>query len=302
MPRVLLLAVVLAVAVVGCVFQQAVEESSTTVESSTEITTTTSIETTTTTPCRQGYIPYKDSCCVDRNRNGLCDSGETRATWALMTVATTRRTTTTVPPVGCSDGIWNQNEVEVDCGGVCKDECSLFTFGARDGTVFFRSYGFKLKDTMLREDRMEYTLWITTPDGLRDERTVVIGYESWVDTLRFRVLNGSDVSVTLRVSRDKSVEASAPAKAVIRTIGGQECVHTSGGLCTRSYSGYQIKMLNRVDGGVRLKVTRPDGVESTGTAWQNGTAYETLSTPGIVVGVLNYMIPGGYSNVYVKEK
>jgi hypothetical protein len=298
----LLAAVIILTALLGCISSTNPEETTTT-ESTIETTTTTSLETTTTVNiCGPKSIPYKDGCCSDRNGNGLCDSGETRASWAQATVATTKRTTTTKPKVGCSDGVWNQNEVDVDCGGICKNECDFFSL-QRDGeTAYFRSYGFKLRDSMLNANSLEYTLWINTPGGLRDERTVAAGYEGGIDTLKFRVINGTEVNVFMRAALDKQLVARAPSNAVVNTIGGQQCLQKGGGLCTRTYRGYNITMQSRIDGGVRLKVIRPDGVGSTGTAWQNGTTYSTLNKPGITIGVLNYFIPGGYSNIYVMPK
>jgi hypothetical protein len=65
------------------------------------IETSTSQATTTTVPsCSLPKEVIEHECCLDENRNGACDIREE-------------------PAETCSDGIKNQDESGVDCGGVC---------------------------------------------------------------------------------------------------------------------------------------------------------------------------------------
>ena len=190
----------------------------------------------------------------------------------------------------------------VDCAGPCKKDCDIFNLTLASDTAGFQGYAFNFKDVKLVKEEPAYTLQLTTSDGFTDERTVSIGDQSWIDGVKFKVEDGGESFMILTARIDKQLSGRA-GNASIKTIGGLSCVQTGGGICTRSYKGYNITMINRIDGGgVRFNIRKPDGLDVIGTAYQNGTTYLLIGHEGIIVGVLNYMIPGGYSNIWVKMR
>ena len=81
-----------------------------------------------TVTCNKPYILANASCCLDINENGVCDITETTVTTILATTTTRepavtttpQATTSTVPAGTCADGMKNQGETGIDCGGPCK--------------------------------------------------------------------------------------------------------------------------------------------------------------------------------------
>lgn len=67
-----------------------------------------------TITCNKPYILVSGNCCLDINDNGICDVEE------IVTTTTVGSITTTLPEETCYDGIQNQNETGIDCGGSCK--------------------------------------------------------------------------------------------------------------------------------------------------------------------------------------
>ncbi|MFH1125511.1 MAG: hypothetical protein V1703_00150 [Candidatus Altiarchaeota archaeon] len=303
---------------------------------------TTTVKKTTTIPmvCNKPYLVKGSECCLDINDNKICDSEETTTvisttttaatsrTEATSLMATTQATTTTqatmttvattttvgVPQSGasygttttavesCSDGVKNQDESSVDCGGVCQSSCNIVNLTLSGGALGFQGYSFRLKDSQLKTQAIEYTIEIKTPDGYKDERTMNSGDQSWIDSVKFKIEGDSEVRLKTTLWIDSEMTSKAPENSTIFTLGGQSCVQLGGGVCTRNYFGYEVTMVNRVDEGggrtgVKIKVRQPDGAESIGIAYQNGPEYYVSY---IAVGVLRYMIPGGYSNIYVR--
>jgi hypothetical protein len=98
-------------------------------------TTTTTTETTTETT-QENNIPTVCSPNIQQCANGnlyLCNSAGTgwdpSQTCALgcSGSACIVETAPVIPAETCEDGIKNQDEVGVDCGGVCSKRCSIFT-------------------------------------------------------------------------------------------------------------------------------------------------------------------------------
>ncbi|MBN2250817.1 MAG: hypothetical protein JW724_01915 [Candidatus Altiarchaeota archaeon] len=80
------------------------------------------------TQCNKPYILHAGSCCLDLNANNVCDSLEATTT-STSTMPKNPETSTTTPEETCSDGIMNNDEEGVDCGGPCRPcmtECDLY--------------------------------------------------------------------------------------------------------------------------------------------------------------------------------
>ena len=269
--------------------------------------TTTTVETTTTNTIKESSSSSSSSSkSSERSMESSYLSSVVSSMNAPTTVPTTRiqittkATTTTIIVESCSDGLRNQDEFLVDCGGVCQTQCSVFNLTRNGDAVSFQGYSFSLKDSKIKGDNLEYNIKITTWDGYTDNRTVNVGLQSWVDTIKFKIEDGDDVRILVSAKIDSELTAKTPSGATVLTIGGQSCVQSGGRLCSRIYNGYEITLINRVDGGgVKVNVKHPDGIETKGTAYQNGTEYKTGE---ITIGILKYVIPGGYSNIYAKPK
>jgi len=279
-------------------------------ESSTTLVSTTTLE----VVCDAPYMRYGDGCCLDVDQNNVCDREESTTESSVLESSTTLESTSTVessstststtaPAESCYDGLRNQNEVFVDCGGICQSSCGVFNLTRGGAPVGYGGYNFTLEDTEIVRDAFQYTLEITTPDGFVDERQASLGYQSWIDGVKFKIEEGGEVRLTFWATVDEALKQAVPDDATIKTIGGKSCLQLAGGICTRSYGGYSISMINRVDGGgVKFRITKPDGLDVQGTAYENGTRFVMVGSGGLIVGVADYMIPGGYSNIYVKGK
>jgi hypothetical protein len=64
----------------------------------------------TTKECREPYIKHGDECCIDEDHNNVCDIQESEKIVLVVKP----------PEPSCDDGIQNQGESGVDCGGPCE--------------------------------------------------------------------------------------------------------------------------------------------------------------------------------------
>ncbi|MDD5111948.1 MAG: hypothetical protein PHG85_05340, partial [Candidatus Altiarchaeota archaeon] len=209
-----------------------------------------------------------------------------------------------LPKVNCSDNILNQDETRTDCGGVCANLCSMLALRTSAPAQSFLGYNFSLEDSVLKGDHLEYSLRILTPGGIAEERVVQTGTVGWMDTVKFVVENGTDVSVNMTVMLDHDLTGLAPKGSTVMTLGGLSCYQKRGGVCTRTFEGYNITMINRIseEKAVRMLITFPSGLSAEGIAYEGGKNYMTVGSTGIIIGVIDYMVPGGYSAIWAKKR
>jgi hypothetical protein len=237
--------------------------------------------------CESPYIQVGSVCCLDEGSNGICDSeestGETptestettettieepaSTTTTTVTTATTSTqpgqlppyslptTPTTLTQASCSDRTQNQGEEYADCGGPCTD-CPVVKLGGGWWQFASSGYKFRYQGKEGSGQSLKYNVEIQVPGGQVDARPMSTG-EGFVDNLRFRVVNyGDDVpKIYVRVNTEDM--ATIPANAVLMTIGGTGCFQGGSAMCERSYGGYRIRMINRVDKGARVQITAP---------------------------------------------
>lgn len=60
--------------------------------------------------CQESYIRVGDECCLDQDANGACDDTEESQMVVVVDA----------PDPSCDDGLRNQGEEDVDCGGPCS--------------------------------------------------------------------------------------------------------------------------------------------------------------------------------------
>ena len=271
--------------------------------------------------CTPPYIQVGSSCCLDRNSNGVCDTQETPATTVstqpastvstqapvttqaphtTLTPTTTQPPATTLPAVSCSDGVQNQGEEYIDCGGPCT-ECEVFTLKSAWKEFKNTGYKFRFDDKEGSGDGLKYWIKIETPDGIEDRRYITTG-ENFVDYLRFKVINYGEDQPKMYMKINTEDLASVPPQATLLTIGGQSCTQMGSEMCERNYAGYTIRMINRLpDGGAKISIVGP--------SWE--VPYNTDVLPDklsyapdnalVVAGFFDrgHIMTGGYSLFYL---
>ena len=284
-----------------------------------EESTTTTLKTTCTLdsdciPCGEGCIgPGADgsvsaTCLSGGNIVCRCINGNCVAeTVTTTTIATTTTTTLSNEP-NCYDGVKNQNEDIIDCGGACSSECMVTTLG---GWQQFFGYRFRLKRADFSSNVAKYTVNIRTPDGKDDERLVTTG-ESFVDHLRFKVIDYGEQSPRFYIKINKAdlqrVYAVSP-NATLLTVGGHTCQEgilwrksAEGELCTRVYGRFNITG-SRTENGVELVIIKDDGLFTGEPLILKDS--QTGMFDDIKIGVIadrEHYIVGGYTLIYVYPK
>jgi hypothetical protein len=276
--------------------------------------------------CTPPYIQLGAGCCLDENANDICDSDEssgitlpTASTQPRQTTTTTQpsipqatvTTTTAVPTTiptptttqatgSCADGVRNNGEEYIDCGGPCT-ECLTFTLKSTWTEFKNTGYKFRFDEKEGVEGSTKYWIEIETPDGIKDRRYLSTG-ESFVDYLRFKVINyGEDTpKVYMRVNTEDL--SSIPQDATLLTIGGRGCATLGSEMCERDYAGYKIRMKFREDNGAKIQIWAPgDEVPYEVTLTGTGKVFYPGST--LQVGGFfdrGHFITGGYVLFYVK--
>ncbi|MBD3388206.1 MAG: hypothetical protein GF416_03930 [Candidatus Altiarchaeales archaeon] len=283
--------------------------------------------------CTPPYIQVGSECCLDRNDNSICDSQETPATTMAPTnptVAATATTltstpttpgsapstisptttltpttlapTTTLAAASCADGVRNQGEEYIDCGGPCSDECEVFKLKGAWREFKTTGYKFRLDEKTGTGDQLKYYVEIETPDGIEDRRPLSTG-ESFVDYLRFKVIDYDDApdQPTIYMKINKEDLYSIPEQASLLTIGGLSCTQLGSEMCERTYNGYTIRMLNRIDNGARVQIVGPTWEVPHKTEVREGKL-TYAPDHGLVIGGFfdrSHFINGGYSLFYV---
>ncbi len=110
----------------SCIIEEAEEEENATTEETSEVqvpVTTQTIQETQPPACAPNWQCGEWSECVNNVQSRTCNDANNCGTEegkpALSQACT--------PPESCSDGIRNQDEKGIDCGGVCEKRCPFFT-------------------------------------------------------------------------------------------------------------------------------------------------------------------------------
>jgi hypothetical protein len=149
-----IIALIIAVIVCGCIGGEQKTTTTETISPTTEpiASTTTLIE------CSPPKEVLGGECCTDENKNNVCDIREK-------------------PKDTCSDGIQNQDEAGVDCGGICP-ACKLAATQPRT----FKNSSYWIYDIVLQQPDVqdsnyiylyEYAGEVNTGDGRFNEFAVV---------------------------------------------------------------------------------------------------------------------------------
>lgn len=273
--------------------------------------------------CNAPYIRFGAQCCLDQNANGICDADEAAVTSnpptteftvpsftireTTSTTSTTQtpstlyvHTTVTAAPT-CDDGIQNQGEEYVDCGTPCP-YCEIHALTSSYKDFQNTGYKFKFKEKIGTGANKQYWISVKTPDGLTDERPLSTG-ETFVDYLRVKVINYADdpdkPTVYLRYNTQDL--QGLPAGAQMLSIGGRSCVQAAEGMCERSYAGYTLRMVSRIDDGARLEITEPGTDLAYKADIVEGRKTYAADHHLVVGGFFdrNHQMVGGYSLFYV---
>jgi hypothetical protein len=279
--------------------------------------------TTTTEPyCTPPYIQIGTGCCLDYDGNGVCDSDESADTIPEPPTLPDEATETTQPPTptthatatteapattlattvageSCSDGLQNQGEEYVDCGGPCAD-CLVMRLTGSWREFKTTDYKFRFDEKQVVENNIKYWIEIKTPDGLTDRRYLSTG-ESFVDYLRFGVINYGEDTPKVYMKLNTEDLASVPPQATLLTVGGQSCTQMGSEMCERNYAGYKIRMVNRIDNGAKITVLGPTWEVPTPVTVTEGTLSYSPDHALVIGGFFDrsHFITGGYSLFYV---
>ncbi|MFH1403223.1 MAG: hypothetical protein ABIH11_03025 [Candidatus Altiarchaeota archaeon] len=283
--------------------------------------------------CSDPYILVGRRCCLDVDRNMVCDSDEQTTTTVKATttvkVTTTvkavqptvtlppqpQQTSTTLAPAttsapSCTDGVKNQNEEYADCGGVCVQACEVMSLSSswKDFTRFNITYRFRLDDVKVGDKQTDYYIQVKTNDGMTAEDLYLNTGESFVDHLRFKVVNYPDASPKIAVRLNIEDLSAMPSDATMLTIGGTGCpTYLSPNvpskpedLCCRNYNGYDICLRSRSE--KKVFVQDPDGLKYTGTelADKQYRYFGNLQLSGLFDR--EHFINGGYILIYARMK
>jgi hypothetical protein len=318
-----LLFTVLVLTVCGCICGLGTDESS--------------APTTTEPYCTPPYIQVGRECCLDGNRNGICDTEEATTTLAAEPTAThapakttlaptttkpvpgitlpatlpTTTTTTTIGPTtttgapSCSDGIQNQDEEYVDCGGSCKTTCDVLRVSG--SWKEFMGYRFRVEDVKVKNKQTNYYFHIKTPDGLKAEHMYLSTGEGFIDHLRFKVINYPEDMPKVAVGLNVNDLSSIPSDATMLAVGGTSCPtymtdnipSEDVDLCCRSYSDYKICLKSRSERKVLIALP-DDSVGKLELNHMKDRYLEDLTISGFFDRP--HFINGGYILVYVRTR
>jgi hypothetical protein len=278
--------------------------------------------------CNPPYIRFGDGCCLDADGNGLCDTDETLTqsttnparTTTLPTVtlrqttSTTQahttttvsspRTTTTAAPT-CFDGIQNQGEEYIDCGGPCE-YCRVYKLSSSYIEFLETGYHFRFDEKRGTGGNLQYWIKIKTPDGLIDDRPLSSA-DTFVDFLQVRVIDYDERpdQPTVYVRYNIADLQKIPANASLLSIGGRSCTQVGEGMCERNYGGYRLRLVSRISSeGARLEVWEPGLESSYKLDIMEGQKSYTFDQ-GLVIGGFfdrSRIMVGGYSLFYVYER
>ncbi len=266
--------------------------------------------------CSPPYIQVGSDCCLDMDSNGICDSEEsvetappvppplpdvtstTSAPVVTQPPATTSSTTSTQPQASCSDGIQNQGEEYIDCGGPCSN-CEVFTLG---GWREFMNTGYRFRYDGKEGSgsSLKYWVLVETPDGL-GERMHVSTAEMYLDYLRFKVIDYGEDPPRVYVKVNAEDLGSVPPQASLITIGGQSCLSGGTEMCERNYAGYTIRMMNRIDDGARVSMVGPTWEVPAEVQVKEGRLSFSPDHTIAIGGFFDrsHIMTGGYSLFYV---
>jgi hypothetical protein len=276
--------------------------------------------------CESPYIQVGTECCLDENGNGICDSedvaeattlapvrsDETETTVTTTTqppseptqsTQTTAAPTTTGPPTtlqsgGCTKDALLACKTGQDCGGDCSGYY-VYTLGGSWRDVAGSGYMMRFDGKEGVDQSLKYKIMIRTPspEGLEDTRPISTG-ESFIDHLRFKVLNYGEDTPKVYVKVNTEDAAIIPPQATLVTVGGLSCAQGGKQLCERNFNGFKVRMVNRLENGVSLYVTAPDGIMTK--VQVNGkarTSYQNLLIGGFFDP--GHFIQGGYTLLYL---
>jgi hypothetical protein len=189
----------------------------------------------------------------------------------------------------CSDGLLNQDEVVVDCGGVCGSRCTIEELNESFEKRIL-GYWFLFDETRFSDRGGRYRLTVTNPEGVGVRRYVEDESQGQVDYIRYTVLGVRDGMLVLQVWVDDEVEVPSYGKLLM--VGGVDC--TQDEFCYRTYSGYNISLVDREN--QRYRIVLPDGAFSL---IELNT--ETMNSPDNNLGLktLKQYVQGGYSIIHV---
>ncbi len=308
----------------GCICQTGVDDDTT-------------VPTTIVTLCPKPYLKVGSDCCLDKNMNGVCDSDEIPATTNAIESATTTLsnqvstlprqvtpdrpavtlppstttttvsiTTTTAEPT-CSDGVLNQDEKHVDCGGKCSTACDVLRLVS--GWKEYMGYKFRLEEIKTQNKQTNYYIHVKTPDGLSAEHLYVNTGESYIDHLRFKAINYPEDTPEIAVRLNVDDLSTIPSDATLLSIGGTSCPTymtdnvplKDVDLCCRSYNSYKVCLKSRQESKVLIQA--PD--YSTGKLdlfHMKNRYFDNALTISVFDPSVDrkYFIPGGYMLVYIK--
>jgi len=114
--------------------------------------------------CNPPYIRAGVECCLDYNKNNVCDRDEAYTTTSSIVSTSTTSTVseitqTTTQSKTCSDGKQNGGEEGIDCGGQCI-ECKTRFYLTTPSTLYFQISpgGTTIKELKLKPNRVDAEL------------------------------------------------------------------------------------------------------------------------------------------------
>ncbi|HHQ45208.1 MAG TPA: hypothetical protein ENN13_03620 [Candidatus Altiarchaeales archaeon] len=207
----------------------------------------------------------------------------------VTTTSTLKATTTTLNL--CGDGILNQDEVAVDCGGACSARCSVLELKL-DEEKIWRNFRFEYERMRGTNQGDSHEIIIRNPQGLYVKDALLPGDTRQMDEVRYSVLSFEEDVVMLKVSVDQELLDNIPSGWSFLMVGGANC-QEGGSFCERRFNGYTISLVDRYE--QRYYLTLPDNSYARVKLSKDST--ETPDRKLFLRTGKEY-VPGGYSIIY----
>ena len=277
--------------------------------------------------CSDGRIVSEPMLCIDEKTTTFTSSLIVSSSTSTVPPKSfpKKTSTSTVKPLvrwvsttstvydTCSNGILDEDEEVIDCGGSCfcrilnlsfygdyrSHRPSGYVFGlnnsiiVRGGECGLSGWPNKASYFHTLCKNKKYVLNVTNPKGLIVTIQVMPGNSYFIDELEFAIFEEVDDGFRLAVRRDLET-LNLTGMYRVFSVGGNGCTFKTSGYCRRKYAGYTFKLSERRKDEVRMEVIAPDGDILPGVVvGRNPVRIRTIE-----VGVHRPIVLGGFSTLY----
>lgn len=159
----------------------------------------------------------------------------------------------------------------------------MISLTTRDETGY-EGYSFRLRDFHTVDNKELIKIQVKTPDGIIEERSFT--NKTYVDHLVLEVTEKIDNNKIL-IQLTEDWQAPFGASQIMVGVG----------LLNRRFHGYNLSLYHRLPNALKITVTTPDG-RILAPEIKVG---EEKKVEDLIIGIVETIIPGGYSILYVKD-